>query len=77
MVTAAIARKRRKLKSVLPPSTMAAGTVLRIARPVPDSSSETNARGNPVAAAKKRMIQRSAASTGGRSSAGRPNGPIA
>ena len=38
-MTAAIARKSRKLKSVLPASTTAAGIVLRRARPVPASSS--------------------------------------
>src|SRR6266511_735665 len=43
---------------------------------VPVSSSRTKARGSPVAAQKKRMIQRSAEQTLSRASAGNPKGPI-
>ena len=77
IVTAAIARNSNRLKAVLPARTRAAGRVLRSASAVPVSSSWTKALGRPVAAAKKRMIQRSAAWSGGRSASGRPKGPIA
>ena len=64
------------MKRVFPAKVRDAGATFRSAKAVPVSSSRTKARGRPVAAQKKRMIQRSAEQTLSRASAGSPKGPI-
>ncbi len=68
-------QEEHEVEELFPASTKTAGMVLRSASAVPVSSSATKARGRPVAAAKKRMIQRRAAWRGGRSVRGQPEGP--